>query len=318
MLLTRGGALNPYMIPFPENWGLGGITWYAMGYLIGAFLALALASYRAYKDGYPKDFFINLFFFAFPMGIIGGRLWYVIASWHEFAERPWEMFYIWQGGMAIQGGAIFGVLAGLGFVKVRRKGTPLLQAADWAVPTVLVAQMIGRWGNFINGEVFGNQVSVDAYGGLPAFIINQMGYQAGSSTPLADNLMYVPLFLIEGIMNVGGYFILTHLFEDVLGKWHEHGDGLFGYFVWYGLTRIILENVRYGAYNMHSTATSTVSNSYIMAWVFFGVGLLAFILNQVLSKLYKKKIINLPAKFVHFFENGGPNDPLGSNFVKGL
>ena len=60
-LFTRGNPLNPYIIPFPDGWGLKGITWYAMSYLVGALLALALSSYRAYKDGYPKDFFINLY-----------------------------------------------------------------------------------------------------------------------------------------------------------------------------------------------------------------------------------------------------------------
>ena len=74
------------------------------------------------------------------MGIIGGRMWYVIASWQEFAAEPWRMFFIWEGGMAIQGGALLGIISGIGFVKVRRKGTNLLHAADWAVPTVLVAQ----------------------------------------------------------------------------------------------------------------------------------------------------------------------------------
>lgn len=308
MFFARTGQLSPYIIKFPDDWGLGGITWYAMSYLVGALLALALSSYRAYKDGYPKDFFINLFFFAFPMGILGGRIWYVIASWHEFASGPWwKVFAIWEGGMAIQGGALLGIVSGMGFAKVRRKGTPLLQAADWAVPTVLVAQMIGRWGNFVNAEVFGNVVDISAYGGLPSFIIDQMGY--GGSYTLVDSQMYVPLFLIEGLMNIGGYFILTHLLEDVLGKWHEHGDGLYGYFIWYGLTRIVLENVRFGAFNMHAADGQTISSAYVMAWVFFGVGLALFIGNQVCCKLYRKGILKLPDGLVHFFVNGAKGDP---------
>lgn len=312
-LLTRGPALPKDMIPFTDDFG---ITYYAMSYLIGAFLALALSSYRSYKDGFPKDFFVNLFFFAFPMGIIGGRVWYVIASWHEFANDPFNLqtgiFSIWNGGMAIQGGALFGIVSGIGFVKVRRKGTPLLQAADWAVPTVLVAQMIGRWGNFFNAEVFGNEVSTQAYAGLPGFILNQMGYRYYDTvaSPLPDNLMFVPLFLIEGFINIGGYFLLTHFIEDVLGKWHVHGDGLYGYFVWYGITRILLENVRFSEYNMHQSATQTVSSAYVMAWIFFGVGLVLLIGNQVCTRLYRKGILKLPDGFVHFFTNGGEGDPL--------
>lgn len=311
MFLARGPALNPNMIPFPEGWGIGGITWYAVSYLVGALLALALSSYRAYRAGYPKDFFVNLFFFAFPMGILGGRVWYVIASWQQFAPRPWEMFYIWQGGMAIQGGALFGIVSGIGFVKVRRKGTSLLQAADWAVPTILVAQMIGRWGNFVNGEVFGNIVDSSAYGGLPGFVIDQMGYDASRpSFVLPDGQMFVPLFLIEGLVNIAGYFILTHLVEDVLGKWHVHGDGLYGYFVWYGFTRILLENVRYATFNMHQSAGQTVSSAYVMAWLFFVFGILLLVGNQVCTRLYRKKKLPLPDKLVHFFLNGSEADPL--------
>lgn len=309
LFLERSSPLNPYIIPFPDDWGLSGVTWYAMSYLVGALLALALSSYRAYKDGYPKDFFVNLFFFAFPMGIVGGRIWYVIASWNEFANKAWwEVFAIWNGGMAIQGGALLGILSGMGFAKVRRKGTPLLQAADWAVPTVLVAQMIGRWGNFVNAEVFGNVVDNSAYWGLPGFIVDQMGYNG--TTPLPSSQMYVPLFLIEGLMNIGGYFVLTHLLEDVLSKWHEHGDGLYGYFIWYGLTRIILENVRYGAFNMHAADGQTISSAYIMAWVFFGVGLVLFVGNQVCSKLYRAGKLKLPDGLVHFFVNGAKGDPV--------
>lgn len=315
-LFTRGNPLNPYIIPFPDGWGLKGITWYAMSYLVGALLALALSSYRAYKDGYPKDFFINLFFFAFPMGIIGGRMWYVIASWQEFAAEPWRMFFIWEGGMAIQGGALLGIISGIGFVKVRRKGTNLLHAADWAVPTVLVAQMIGRWGNFVNAEVFGNVVDISAYGGLPGFVINQMGYN-GTTALANESQMYVPLFLMEGLINIGGYFLLTHFFEDVLGKWHEHGDGLFGYFIWYGLTRIVLENIRFGEFNMHQSAGQSVSSAYVMAWVFFGVGLVLFMGNQICCKLYRKGKLHLPDGFVHFFVNGADGDPLNRKLAYG-
>lgn len=303
--LARYPALPTDIISFGNSFG---ITYYALSYLVGAFLALALSSFRAYKDGFPKDFFVNLFFFAFPMGIVGGRVWYVIASWNEFASNPISMFAIWQGGMAIQGGALFGIVSGIGFVKVRRKGTPLLQAADWAVPTILVAQMIGRWGNFFNAEVFGNEVSTQAYAGLPGFIINQMGY--GGTNVLADNLMYVPLFLIEGFINIGGYFLLTHFIEDFLGKWHVHGDALYGYFVWYGLTRILLENVRFATFNMHQSAGQTVSSGYVMAWIFFVVGILLLVGNQVCTRLYRKGILKLPDGFVHFFTNGGEGDPL--------
>ena len=244
-LFTRGNPLNPYIIPFPDGWGLKGITWYAMSYLVGALLALALSSYRAYKDGYPKDFFINLFFFAFPMGIIGGRLWYVIASWQEFAAEPWRMFFIWEGGMAIQGGALLGIISGIGFVKVRRKGTNLLHAADWAVPTVLVAQMIGRWGNFFNREAFGEYTNGLFAMRLPVDAVrsSDITTKMWNHAETVKGVMYIqvhPTYLYESM------WCLMVLIIMLLYRKHKKFDGevFLIYLLGYGLGRFWIESLR--------------------------------------------------------------------------
>ncbi len=302
-ILTRTAALPRFIFSFGDS-GYG-LTFYALSYLIGAGLALLLSNWRASKDGYPSDFFVNLFLWAFPMGIIGGRIWYVIAEWDEYASNPWNVFAIWEGGLAIQGGAILGVLTGIVFVKIRRRGVPLLQACDWAVPTILVAQMIGRWGNFFNGEVFGNAVSVSAYPWLPGFIVNQLGYQligGDAVLQLSDSELFVPLFLIEGLLNIGGYFILTHGMEHVLRKWRVYGDEAFGYFVWYGVVRAVLEPLRYPDYNMNNGGSELEAE--VMAFVFIGVGLALLIANHVFTKLREKGRIKYPSWLASFFDNG--------------
>lgn len=297
MFLEHAAKLPTYLIPI----GDGGITFYAMSYIIGALIALLVSSWRGWRDGYPKDLFVNLFFVAFPLGIIGGRVWYVIADWSSFfgpgATQHW--YAIWEGGMAIQGGAIFGVGSGVVFAKIRRKGIPLLQIADWAVPTILIAQMVGRWGNFMNAEVHGNMASVQAYSWLPFFINNQMAYSSAALT-CPDGFMYVPLFLIEGLINVAGYFFLTHGLESVLRRYRLYGDETFGYFVWYGFTRILLEPVRYSKFNMTGGG---IMQAILMAWIFVGVGLLCIAANHVCVNLGARGIVKYPKVLSDVFVN---------------
>lgn len=314
-LLSRSARLPTFLIPFGDS-GMG-LTYYALSYLIGAGLALFLSCYRSYRDGFPKDFFINLFFVAFPMGIIGGRVWYVIADWSSFfgpgADQEW--YAIWNGGMAIQGGAIFGILSGVLFAKFRRCHTPILQATDWAVPTILVAQMIGRWGNFMNAEVHGNIVNTAAYSPiLPGFIINQMGYTSNVSTAaLPDSQMYVPLFLIEGIFNVAGYFLITRGFETVLKRYRLYGDECFSYLVWYGLTRLLLEPLRSSEYHMVQNGTM---QAILMAWIFVGVGLLLIFINHLLINLGERKLVEYPGWLSAILVNGADHYlPEGNHFL---
>lgn len=279
-MLERSGKLPQFIIPFGNG---SGITFYAVIIVFGALCALLFSSYRAYKDGYDKTFFINVFFVAFPCGIIGARIWYVIASWQtEFKGEPfYKVFEIWNGGLAIQGGALFGILAGVIFVLIRRKGTNVLQAVDWAVPTILFAQAIGRFGNFFNAEVHGNIVLSEAYASLPYFIINQMGYSSTGST-LPDGQMYVPLFLIEALLNLCGYFILTHGVDSFFKKFRLYGDIGFLYLTWYGVIRAVLEPLRNGAYNMSSGGTMRAIS---MAIAFICLGVIGIFVNHLLVRI---------------------------------
>ncbi len=271
------------------------ITWYAVFILAGALLALFLSSYRAHKDGYEWSFFVTVFLIAFPLGIVGARIWYVIASWDEFANREWwNVFAIWNGGLAIQGGVILGVLSGVLFIFFRRKGTPVLKAADFAVPTILVAQAIGRWGNFFNQEVFGHAVSPDAWSFLPSFITNNM--QNGTSymlsgVKLPSDSIAAPLFLVEGLMNLMCYFLITQGIPAVEGKHYRNGDQTFAYFIAYGIVRLCLEPLRNPSFIMGSDAADLQASNYnslIMAIVFICVGVALIAGNHVLGWMADK------------------------------
>lgn len=267
------------------------IHFYAIFILVGACLALFLSSYRAHKKGFDWSFFLTIFVVAFPCGIIGARIWYVIASWSEFAANPIRIFYIWEGGLAIQGGAIGGVLAGTLVAFFFRKGTPLLQCTDFAVPTIIVAQAIGRWGNFFNQEVFGHAVSESAWSFLPSFITNNMQNGnlpmiGGNGVIIPSGAIAAPLFLVEGVINIAFYFLMTTGLESLEGKHYKNGDSTFAYFISYGIIRFILEPLR----NPHFIMGGQDSpRSYGMAIAFIVIGAVAIFLNHLLRYLDNQK-----------------------------
>jgi len=243
------------------------IYFYAIIILIGALVALFLSSFHAREKGYQWDFFSTIFLIALPSGIIGARLWYVIAQWEEFANNPIEIFNLRGGGLAIQGGVILGALAGIIVVATRRRGMDILLAADFAVPTILVAQAIGRWGNFFNQEVYGLSVDYNSWL-LPTFIKDNM---------IINGEFKAPLFYLEGICNLGGYIVISRVLPTILNKHYKSGDITFSYFVYYGIVRLILEPVRDGKYNMGGEDNL---RAVYMAVAFIVIGLLLIFINH--------------------------------------
>ncbi len=277
------------------------IHFYAIFILVGALLALFLSSYRAHKKGFDWSFFLTIFVVAFPCGIIGARIWYVIASWSEFANDPVSIFYIWKGGLAIQGGAIGGVLAGALVAFFRRKGTPLLQCTDFAVPTIIVAQAIGRWGNFFNQEVFGQAVLEDAWSFLPGFITNNMQngglpMLGGNGVTIPEGMIAAPLFLVEGVINIAFYFLMTTGLEAVEGKHYKNGDSTFAYFISYGIIRVILEPLRNAYFIMGG---SEDPHSQAMAIAFIVLGVFLIFMNHLLRYLDNRKHLFDNVPFLH-------------------
>lgn len=304
-----------YGIPF----GHPVVRFYAICILFGACVALFLSDYRAHKDGYDWHFFDTVFPLALIAGIIGARIWYVVASWDQYSGKPfWEVFDMRNGGLAIQGGAIGGVLVGALYCIFRRRGTSILKIMDFAVPTIIIAQMIGRWGNFFNQEVFGHFVSADAWNFLPSFITNNMQngdlsmgvyiYNGKEITDAMNGIIVpsgsiaAPLFLVEGVVNILFYFLIAHGVPDVLGKHYRNGDQAFAYFVSYGIIRIILEPLRNAHFIMgDSTGTKTEFKSYSMAIAFIAVGVSLIVINHVLHYLARKGKFDSAPKFKAVF-----------------
>jgi phosphatidylglycerol:prolipoprotein diacylglycerol transferase len=282
-LLWTEGLANYLTYPLPMGFKIGAsgigftyagngaasgefhIAWYGIIILLGVAVAYWISDHKFYKEFHKHGILDNLVLWAFPAGIIGARIWYVVGNWQRaFANRPFsDVFRIWDGGLTILGGAFAGIVVGFLFLRIRRKYVDPRWAVDVCAPTILLAQAIGRWGNFFNCEVYGQVVSINSgYSWLPTFILNQMAVNNDGSH-LAAGMINVPLFLIESLLNIAGYFIIVYGLGKGLKKYLVKGD-LFGfYFLWYGIVRIIMEPMRNSTFNMGSDNAWSICNSLI-------------------------------------------------------
>ncbi len=144
-----------YPIIDPVAFELFGIPvrWYGLLIAFGAVLGFLIASSREKKYSVKKDTVLDFLLIALPVALVCARLYYVAFSWDDYAHNPIEILHIRSGGMAIYGGIIGAVIVGIFFC--RRKKVSFWTLADLCAPALVLAQGIGRWGNFINQEAYG-------------------------------------------------------------------------------------------------------------------------------------------------------------------
>ncbi|MCI2110937.1 MAG: prolipoprotein diacylglyceryl transferase [Bacilli bacterium] len=247
------------------------VAFYAFTMLFGVLVCYWVGDHRFYKEFHKHGILDNVAIFAFLCGVLGARVWYVIGNWTRdgFDRNPASIFAIWNGGLTIMGGALGGVIGGVIFMMLRRKYVNIRWAMDVIVPTILLAQCIGRWGNFLNQEVYGGVVNVaDGWAWLPLFI--QKNMQMG----LPDGQIHVPLFLIEGTINLAGYFLIAWGIGKTFKRYLAKGDLAGCYFMWYGIIRMILEPFRDSAYNMGADNEWSIWSSLV--YVILGAGFIVF------------------------------------------
>ena len=285
----KEGLVTPHSANKPN------IAFYALCILSGAILVYFICDHIFYKEYGKHGILESTFFVAFPAGIIGARIAYVIGEWnsttngrHSFAERVangewWAPLAIWEGGITILGGAIGGILIGALWYKWRNRDKNLFLAADLIVPAILIAQAVGRWGNFFNCEVHGLAVDEAAWKWLPEIIFNN-AHHSDSGASLVGQI-YVPLFFIEAIINLLGYFVIAHVFGKALRKYTELGDLACGYIIWYGLTRLFLEPLRAPSYQMGEKGFW----SWTWSMVFVVIGTLLIVINHIVCYVLKRK-----------------------------
>ncbi len=304
------------ILALDKNFNIFGlsIAYYALFILGGAILAYLLARFFTKKNGYDDTILEGTFYVAFPMGIVGARIWYVIAQWNaEFSgSNFWtdltlfnntfkipSMFAIWQGGLAIQGGAILGILTGILYVHYKKPNYNVLAIADLVVPNILIAQAIGRFGNFFNQEVYGKACEPGGWAFLGNWFVDQM---------TIEGEFRQPLFLIEGLINICGFFIIMFGIRKLLKKYLKPGYLLVAYAIWYGLVRAILEPLRDPKFQMGMFQGIMISQIMAFAFVIGGIILIAFF--YVLDKHAQKRKANVPENLENYFNvmNNESND----------
>ena len=221
----------------PYSFTVFGFEIYFYGVIIAAgfILAALFCARQAGKFGLSSDDLFDFVIWLIPSCIIGARLYYVLFRLDYFTANPSEIFSVRDGGLAIYGGIIAGVIAGI--LVCKRKRIPVLALGDLAAFGLLIGQAIGRWGNFINREAFGVETDVFCRMGL--------------TTSDGVTIFVHPTFLYESLWNLTGLVILCLLLRRGARKY----DGQFTwlYVLWYGLGRAWIEGLRTDSLYIGST-----------------------------------------------------------------
>ncbi len=209
--------INPILLEYSNG---GGIHWYGVIIAFGVVLALLYCSHVAKREGENPDSITELVLYALPISVVFARTYYVIFSWDSYKDNLLDVFKIWEGGIAIYGAFIGAVLTAYVYFKIK-KGN-ILKMFDICSLGLLIGQMVGRWGNFVNAEAFGG----------PCAFIWGMSINGGESVH--------PTFLYESLWNLLGFTILSLLNK----KRPFYGFTFFCYIIWYGIGRFFIEGLR--------------------------------------------------------------------------
>ena len=201
------------------------IYWYGIIIASGFLLAVLYMLHRAKDFGVTQDDVLDMILWAVPIGVVCARLYYCIFYWELYEDDPISMLYIWEGGLAIYGGIIGGVITMLVVAKVKKIPAPVL--LDLAGMGVIIGQCIGRWGNFMNREAFGTETTV--------FCRMQLTLKTG------ELIEVHPTFLYESLWNLVGLLLIVLI---VAKHRRFDGENTLCYFLWYGLGRFWIEGLR--------------------------------------------------------------------------
>lgn len=196
------------------------VMWYGILISTGVLLGIVVALRECKRVGFKEDNLIDFLLYAIPSSIVGARSYYVIFSWDYYSKNLNEIINIRQGGLAIHGALIAGVIVGILFCKKRKIN--VFQILDIVIPSVALGQAIGRWGNFVNQEAYGGPTN------LPWGII-------------VDGIKVHPTFLYESIIDFSLFLFLIWFRKN---KRKNQGEVFALYIIIYSIGRFIVEGLR--------------------------------------------------------------------------
>ena len=240
--------------------GVVQIYWYSILIFLGMLVACFVIYKESKKRGIDEDFLVNLTFNTIILGIIGARLYYVLFNLPYYLENPLEILEIWNGGLAIHGGIIAGLLFIIYYCK--KHEVNIWKMLDIIVVGLIIAQAIGRWGNFFNSEAYGPiTTATDLKSlGIPQFIINGMYILGGYRQPT---------FFYESVWCFFGFCAMLLIRKY---KYLKIGQLTGFYLLWYGIIRLIIEGMR-----TDSLMLGPIKMAQLVSIVFIIAGIIIFI-----------------------------------------
>lgn len=215
-----------------ELFGLS-IYWYAVIIISGVVIAMVLSSREAERVGMKADDVTDFMLIGLPLSFIGARLYYILFDLQPYLADPIQVFNIRSGGLAIYGGLIAGGIWLYYFCS--RHFISVWTFLDIAAPSVMIAQSIGRWGNFMNHEAFGGETTKTFLESLhlPQFIVENM---------YIDGAYRQPTFLYESVWTFIGFIVLLFLRKKT--GLLKQGEVALSYVIWYSFGRMFIEGMR--------------------------------------------------------------------------
>lgn len=253
------------------------VTWYSIVITVGILLAALYVYFRFKEAGLSVDDLIDFALFVVPSGIIGARLYYVLFRLEYYIDNPGEIFMIWNGGLAIYGGVIAGGIAAV--LVARHKKIKMLKILDMLAPAVMMAQSIGRWGNFANVEAFGGPTSLPwrmCSDKITRDFIRKELVNAEEIVGLGNGTIGAhPTFLYESLWNLIGFLVIYFVFVRKKKLHKIDGQIFYSYLIWYGFGRLWIEGLRTDSLYLID-GVIRVSQLVALLSLLAGIGLMVF------------------------------------------
>lgn len=211
------------------------IHWYGIIIAVGLLLAILLAMYHTKREGHNPDNILDMALIIVPLAVIFARAYYVVFQWDAIYAPPspfWKVFAIWEGGLAIYGGVIGGLIGVLIYwAFINKKQIKLYTLLDILAPSLILGQAIGRWGNFVNQEAYGAIIDNPAWQWFPAAVFIE-----------ADGQFHMATFFYESMWNFLVFGFLFFYLKN--SKTRKPGNVFWFYLLLYGIGRMVIEGLR--------------------------------------------------------------------------
>lgn len=291
VLVKFAGIAKEFTVSNTLNLGFTTVRWYGAIIAFGFLLAVLFGGRIAYKWKINLDKMIDVLLYGTIGGILGARLYYVAFKWDYYGQHLSEVFKIWEGGLAIYGGIIGGLLAA--FIVCKAEKMNFFNLLDMASMSLLIGQGIGRWGNYANQEAFGS-ITNRNWGMMSDTVAEYISEHASYfglgnvenvKQYIADNDIYVhPTFFYESVWCLLGFLVLY----IIMRKRRKFSGQLFlCYGVWYGFERMVVEGLRSDSLYI---ANTSIRVSQVLSAVLMLVSLVLLIALYVKFSKHPKPI----------------------------